>query len=205
MRCQCLMPRCLPRRVMRRQLLLMWCPCPGAPLPETEAAHELVRGAPSGDAELAHADVRHGLPSTRRFTSAQRATQYLTGREPCGLLLMPPAAGNHVTTSVDGSAVLPTPVTSAPLTCFFRALHLPLERCCHRLGRIPRVPSRLLPHMRMSHSPVRTSVFSSFASCACRSHLHRGPALAAGRLMCAQRSPSGVRHRRRPCLACHLF
>ena len=98
---------------------------------------------------------------------------------------MPPAARNHVTTSVDGSAVLPMPVTSARLRRFFRAFHLLLERCCcHRPGRVPRVPSRFYPHMRMSHSPVRTSVFSSFAGCACRSHLHRGLALAAGRLMC---------------------
>ena len=44
----------------------------------------------------------------------------------------------------------------------------------------------LYPHMRMSHSPVRTSVLS-FAGCACRSHLHRGLALAAGRLMCLAR------------------
>ena len=48
---------------------------------------------------------------------------------------------NRVTTSVDGSAVLPTPVTSARLRRFFRAFHLHLECCCcHRLGRIPRVP-----------------------------------------------------------------
>ena len=125
------------------------------------------------------------LPSTRQFTSAHKATQYLTGRKPCGPLLMPPAARNHVTTSVDGSAVLPTPVTSPRLRRFFRAFHLQLERCCcHRPGHIPRVPSRFYPHMRTSHSPVRTSVFFSFAGCACRSHLHRGLALAAGRLMC---------------------
>ena len=116
---------------------------------------------------------------------SDKATQYLTGRKPCGPLLMPPAARNHVTTSVDGSAVLPTPVTSARLRRFFRAFHLQLERCCgHRPGRLPRVPSRFYPHMRMSHSPVRISVFFSFAGCACRSHLHRGLALAAGRLMC---------------------
>ena len=47
------------------------------------------------------------LPSTRQFTSAHKATQYLTGRKPCGPLLKPPAARNRVTTSVDGSAVLP--------------------------------------------------------------------------------------------------
>ena len=125
------------------------------------------------------------LPSTPQFISAQKATQYPTRKKPCGPLLMPPAARNHVSTSVDGSAVLPTPVTSARLRRFFRTFHLQLERCCcHRPGRIPRVPSRFYPHMRMSHSPVRTSVFSSFAGCACRSHLHRGLALAADRLMC---------------------
>ena len=58
------------------------------------------------------------LPSTRQFTSAHKATQYLTGRKPCGPLLMPPAARNHVT------------VTSARLRRFFRAFHLQLDRCC---------------------------------------------------------------------------
>ena len=49
-------------------------------------------------------------------------------------------------------------MTSARLRRFFRAFHLHLERCCHRPGRVPCVPSRFYPHMRMSHSPVRFRV-----------------------------------------------
>ena len=49
-----------------------------------------------------------------------------------------------------GSAMLPTPVTSACLSRFFSSPP-------------PSSISRWCPHMRTSHSPARISVFSSFA------------------------------------------
>ena len=39
---------------------------PSAPLPGTEAAHEPLRGAPSGDAKPAHAALLHGLEAHAR-------------------------------------------------------------------------------------------------------------------------------------------
>ena len=77
---------------------------------------------------IGHQRLRHALQgpladSPPSAAAAQHAAVYLRAQGYTVLYLTgrKPAARNHVTTSVDGSAVLPTPVTSARLRRFFRA------------------------------------------------------------------------------------